>query len=88
LLFIVMVHVEPFPLQAPLQLLCDDPLPTVAVSVTLVPWLKVALQVLGQFIPFGLLVTLPLPETLTVRVAFCGGGGGDPPLPPLLPLTP
>src|SRR5690348_12434717 len=89
LLFRVKVQLEELPLQGAPQLSTADPLPGVAVSVILVPWLKLALQVVGQLIPFGLLVTLPVPDTLTVRLAVCGGGGGVPPLlPPLLPLTP
>jgi hypothetical protein len=34
----------------------------VAVSVTCVPLVKLAEQVLGQLIPAGLLVTVPAPE--------------------------
>lgn len=41
----------------------------VADNVTLVPSLKFAEQVLGQSIPAGLLVTVPLPETETVNWA-------------------
>lgn len=39
-----------------------------AVSVTLVPLEKLALQVAGQSIPFGLLVTVPDPEAGEVTV--------------------
>ena len=38
-----------------------DPLAAVALSVTLCPWVKEALHVVGQLIPAGLLVTVPLP---------------------------
>jgi hypothetical protein len=42
-----------------------------AVSVTCVPWGKVALQAGGQLIPAGVLVTVPVPfpPTLTLRVS-------------------
>jgi len=39
----------------------------VADRVTIVPSLKFAAQVVGQSIPAGLLVTVPLPETETVN---------------------
>jgi hypothetical protein len=39
-----------------------------AVSVTLVPLEKLALQVVGQLIPLGLLVTVPDPEDEDVTV--------------------
>jgi hypothetical protein len=41
----------------------------VADNVTLVPSLKFAAQAVGQSIPAGLLVTVPLPETDTVNWA-------------------
>lgn len=69
----------PVPLQAPLQPANVEPAPAVAVSITLVPFLKFAEHVPGQSIPAGLLVTVPLPvpDKLTVnaklvlpRIAF------------------
>src|SRR2546425_11740468 len=51
----------PVPVQAPLQPAKVDPEAGVAVRVTIVPLLKFALQVAGQLIPAGLLVTVPLP---------------------------
>lgn len=39
-----------------------------AVSVTFVPLEKLALQVPGQLIPLGLLVTVPVPEAGEVTV--------------------
>jgi hypothetical protein len=42
-----------------------NPDAAVAVRLTLVPSLKLAEQVVGQLIPAGLLVTVPLPETVT-----------------------
>jgi phage tail protein X len=61
----------PVPLQAPLQPAKVDPAAAAAVKVTTVPLLKFALQVLGQVIPLGLLVTLPLPvpAKVTERVS-------------------
>ena len=54
------------PLQAPLKPEKLYPAAGVAVSVTLAPALKLAEQVLGQLIPAGWLLTVPLPETATV----------------------
>ena len=53
-----------------------NPEPALAVSVTDVPLSKLAVQVEGQLIPAGLLVTLPVPVTETVSWACEGGGGG------------
>jgi len=57
--------------------------PATAVRVTTVPLLKAALQVLGQVMPAGLLLTLPLPDpasvTLNANVTVlnvCGHGFG------------
>ncbi len=63
---------EPAPLQAPLQPLNTQLLPPegVAVKVTCGPPAKVWLHVEGQLMPAGLLVTVPLPVTLTVRLAL------------------
>ena len=57
------------PLQSPLNPEKVDPESGVAVRVTVAPLSKLALQVDGQLIPAGLLVTLPWPETLTVTWA-------------------
>jgi hypothetical protein len=54
---IVNLHVEP--LQSPLNPEKVDPESGVAISVTVVPLSKLALQVDGQLIPAGLLVTVP-----------------------------
>jgi phage tail protein X len=64
--FIVTEH-PALPLQAPPQLLKVQPLAGVAVKVTGVPLANPALHVDGQLMPAGLLVTVPLPVTLTVR---------------------
>ena len=56
------------PLQAPLQPSKPEPSAGVAVSVTWVPWTKLALQVDGQLIPAGELATAPLPVTFTDNV--------------------
>jgi len=45
------------------------PVAAVAVRLTLVPSLKLAVQVGGQLIPAGLLVTVPDPKTVTVSCA-------------------
>jgi len=58
----------PVPEQAPLQPAKVDPADAAAVKVTTVPLLKLALQVLGQTIPLGLLVTVPDPVPAGVTV--------------------
>jgi hypothetical protein len=62
---------EPVPLQSPLNV---DPAAGVAVRVTGVPGAKPALQVPGQDMPLGLLVTVPVPFTVTVSVNELGAG--------------
>jgi hypothetical protein len=64
---IVTVQV-PVPVQAPLQPVKVEPVDAVAVRVTLVPLVKVALQVAPQLTPVGLEVTVPDPVPLLVRV--------------------
>jgi hypothetical protein len=54
------------PLHPPLKPEKLNPEAGVAVKLMLVPLLKLAVQVIGQLIPDGLLVTLPLPVTVTV----------------------
>jgi phage tail protein X len=56
----------------PLQPKKAKSVPGVAVSVTLVPVLKFAEHVPGQLIPAGLLVTVPVPTTVTETVATVG----------------
>jgi hypothetical protein len=51
----------PVPEQAPLHPANVEPVPATSVKVTTVPLLKLALQVLGQLMPLGLLLTVPLP---------------------------
>ena len=55
------------PEQAPLHPAKMVPAAGVAVSVTTVPLLKFTVQVPGQFMPPGLLVTVPPPATATVN---------------------
>ena len=54
----------PVPVHAPLQPAKTDPWAAAAVSVTVVPVLKFALQPLVQLMPAGLLVTVPLPPPI------------------------
>src|SRR2546422_11272379 len=66
---------DPVPVQpAPLQPMKTESALGVAVSVTTIPFAKLAAQVMPQAIPLGLLVTapLPLPEFVTLSV---GAGG-------------
>jgi len=57
------------PPHAPLYPENWKPEPAVAVRVTDVPDVKLAVQVEGQLIPAGLLVTVPWPVTATVNCA-------------------
>ena len=65
--FIVNWHV-PVPPHAPLHPANVEPVPGVGVSVTTVPLLKFAEHVLGQEIPLGELVTVPVPVPAVVTV--------------------
>jgi len=66
---IVTVQVVAVPLHEPPQPPNVEPLAAAAVSVTEVPLLKFALQVLPQLMPVGDDVTVPLPEPLLVSVS-------------------
>ncbi len=68
---------EPVPEHAPDHPANSEPLAGVAVSVTLVPSVKLAEQVLPQSMPAGLLVTEPepVPARDTDNVDSPGGGG-------------
>jgi len=61
---------------APLQAENTDPVPAVAVNVTLVPVEKVSVQSAPQAMPVGLEETNPFPTVLTERVYCTGGEGG------------
>jgi hypothetical protein len=61
------------PVQSPLHPAKIEPTPGVAVKATVVPGAKPALQVPGQDIPVGLLVTVPAPLIVTISVT--GGAG-------------
>jgi len=70
------VSVQVVPLHAPPNTATLKPEAAVAVRVTVAPELNFAVQVPGQLMPAGLLVTVPLPVTVTVNWACWGGGGG------------
>jgi hypothetical protein len=57
------------PVQAPLQPANVEPEPAAGVRVTAVPVPKLTLQVPGQLMPLGLLVTFPAPVPATVTVS-------------------
>jgi hypothetical protein len=56
------LHVEDVPLQAPDHPANLEPDAAVSVSLTDVPLLKLALHVVPQLIPEGLLLIVPIPE--------------------------
>jgi hypothetical protein len=68
---ILTAHV-PTPEQTPLHPPKVKPAAGVAVRLTKAPLLKFALQVLGQVIPAGALVTAPVPTRLTVNGKVVG----------------
>jgi hypothetical protein len=66
----VTVHVEFVPLHAPDHPANDEFVAGVSVNVTRVPILKLALHVVGQLIPAGLLDTVPAPVPARVTVSI------------------
>src|SRR5437588_935720 len=58
----------PLPLHAPVHPVKVEPVVAVGVSVTCVPLLKLAVHVVPQLIPAGLLVTVPVPVPAFVTV--------------------
>ena len=66
--FMVSLQVD-LPVHAPDQLWKKAPVPAFAVRVAVVPALKDAVQVGGQLIPPGLLVTVPLEVPANVTVS-------------------
>ena len=59
----------PAAVQLPVQPANVDPEAAVAVNVTAVPLLILAVQVLPQLIPAGLLVTVPVPVPVRVTLS-------------------
>jgi hypothetical protein len=66
------VHVETVPEQSPLQPAKVEPASGVAVSFTLVPFVKDAEQATPQEIPAGLLVTVPVPAPVLLNESRSG----------------
>jgi hypothetical protein len=60
---------DPVPEQAPLQPVNVEPVEAAAVRVTLVPLVKLALQVEPQLNPAGFEATVPEPDPLLVSVS-------------------
>ena len=73
----VSVNWQVGPVQAPLNPEKVAPDRGLGVKLTLVPLLNVAVQVEGQLIPAGLLVTVPEPVTVTVKVTGCAVNVAD-----------
>jgi len=67
--FMVTLQVVPLTELHPLQPAKIEPLAATGVRATLVPGLKLALQVLPQLIPAGLLVTVPVPALVLLMVS-------------------
>jgi len=73
------VHVVFEPVHAPAQSLKSKPFIGAAVSVTVVPGAKEAVQVVPQSMPAGEELTEPEPVTVIFRACFgVGSGGGVP----------
>jgi hypothetical protein len=70
-LFIVTVHVRLVPVQAPPQRVKEDEASGVAVSVTVVPTLKDALQAAPQSMPAGVELTVPPPFPVVATASAC-----------------
>jgi hypothetical protein len=64
----VIAH-APVPVQAPDQPANDEPVLAVAVSVTSVPLAKLALHIVPQLMPDGLLMTVPVPVPVLCTVS-------------------
>jgi hypothetical protein len=67
-------QVKPLPLHPPDHPAKDEFAPAVAVSVTCVPLVKLALQVGAQLIPEGVLATVPVPLPAELTVSTTGFG--------------
>jgi phage tail protein X len=71
-LAVLIVTVQVVPVQSPLYPEKVELPAGVAVNVTDTPDVNAALQVPGQLIPAGLLVTVPVPAPESVTVSVCG----------------
>lgn len=69
---VIVTEQIPVPEQAPVHPLNRLPADGVAVSVTCVPALKAVWQLVPQLMPRGLLLTLPLPDILTLSTKVDG----------------
>ena len=67
--FMVTLQVVPLIEVHPLQPAKIEPLAATGVRATLVPGLKLALQVLPQLIPAGVLVTVPAPAPILLTLS-------------------
>lgn len=65
------VTAQAVPVQSPVHVTNLEPAAGVAVSTTAVPCAKVVLQVVVQFTPVGVEVTVPAPPTATFRDLSC-----------------
>jgi hypothetical protein len=73
------LHVVLVPEQAPDQPANGNPVAAVAVSVTWAPFPKLAVQVCGQLMPAGELVTVPVPWPAKLTDSWPGGSVNDAP---------
>src|SRR3954452_2341899 len=73
----ISLHTACSPEHAPPQVYKAAPVPGSAVSVTVDPEMKLAVQVVGQSMPDGTLVTLPSPARIATLTTAGNGGGAE-----------